>query len=105
MLSRTSPQTLVLDEVLDASTVAAVLRFRKNTRKTSSSNASIDLRRTRAIASGAWATLVYAIRDLNLHGHKVTVLAHKRLHSLLEITELVRHARIVIVGRVRSTAA
>jgi hypothetical protein len=92
-----APATLVLHEVLDASSCSEMRRFQKRTRRTPRCDAAIDLRKTRITASRPWATLVKIVRDLKLNGHAVTVVAGKRLVGLLEITGLARHARIVIV--------
>jgi hypothetical protein len=89
--------TLVFDEVLDAASCSAMRRFQKRARRAPNCDASIDLRRTRAVGAGAWATLVKAVCDLKRSGHEVTVVAGERLIGLLELTGLARHARIVIV--------
>ncbi len=96
--SRFSPTTtLVFDEVLDAGAAKAMRRFEKRARRTSQSDAAIDLRRTRSVASYAWGTLVKAIRDLSVSGHSVTVIAGERLRGLLQISDLVRFAHVIIV--------
>jgi anti-anti-sigma regulatory factor len=89
--------TLVFDEVLDATACSAMRRFQKRARRAPNCEASIDLRRTRAVGAAAWATLVKAVCDLKRSGHDVTVVAGERLIGLLELTGLARHARIVIV--------
>jgi hypothetical protein len=93
----TMPTTLVLDEVLDAASCSAMRRFQKRARRAPHCDAAIDLRRTRSTASQPWATLVKIVRDLARNGHTVTVVAGERLVGLLEITQMARHARIVIV--------
>lgn len=92
-----SPATLVFDEVLDADAAKAMRRFEKRTRQTSPSGAAIDLRRTRSVASNAWGTLVKAVRDLSQSGHTVTVIAGERLRGLLQVSDLVRFAHVIIV--------
>lgn len=89
--------TLVFDEVLGADACKAMRRFQKHAGRVSYSDAAIDLRRTRSVASTAWGTLIKAIRDLSENGHKVTVIAGKRLHGLLQISDVMRFAHIVIV--------
>jgi ABC-type transporter Mla MlaB component len=92
-----SPTTLVFDEVLDADAAKRMRRFERRARQTSRSDASIDLRRTRSVASNAWGTLVKAIRDLSAGGHTVTIIAGERLRGLLQVTDLVRFAHVIIV--------
>jgi hypothetical protein len=89
------PTTLVLDEVLDATSCRAMRRFQKNARRAPRCDAAIDLRRTRATASQPWATLVKIVRDLKRNDHAVTVLAGEGLIGLLEVTGLSRHARVI----------
>jgi ABC-type transporter Mla MlaB component len=92
-----SPATLVFDEVLDATAAKAMRRFEQRTRRTSQSEAAIDLRRTRSVASAAWATLVKGVRDLSQSGHNVTVIAGKRMQGLLQLSGIVRFAHVIIV--------
>jgi hypothetical protein len=60
-------------------------------------DAAIDLRRTRSVASTAWARVVGTIRDLHESGYTVTVIAGESLRRLLQISDLIRFAHIVIV--------
>ncbi len=91
------PTTLVFDEVLGADACKAMRRFQKRAQRVSYSDAALDLRRTRSVASTAWGTLVKAVRDLSQNGHKVTVIAGERLQGLLQLSDLMRFAHIVIV--------
>jgi anti-anti-sigma regulatory factor len=89
--------TLVFDEVLGADAAKAMRRFEKRARRTSPSDAALDLRRTRSVASNAWGTLVKAVKDLSQSGHTVTVIAGERLQGLLQISDLMRFAHVIIV--------
>jgi anti-anti-sigma regulatory factor len=95
--SNVSAATLVFDEVLDARAAKAMRQFERRARRTSQSDAAIDLRRTRSVASTGWGTLVKAVRDLSQSGHTVTVIAGERLRGLLQISDLVRFAHVIIV--------
>jgi anti-anti-sigma regulatory factor len=95
--TRPPASTLVLDEVLDAASCRAMRRFHKRARRAPRSAAAIDLRRTRAIGSVAWAILSKVVRDLARSGHAVTVLAEQRLARLLELSGFARHARVIIL--------
>jgi ABC-type transporter Mla MlaB component len=93
---QSTPTTLVFDEVLDAKAIRAMRRFERRNR-TSQADAALDLRKTRSVASAGWGTLVKAVRDLSQGGHRVTVIAGERLRRLLQISDLMRFAHIVIV--------
>ena len=93
----TVPATLVFDEVLDARAAKQIQRFERSARQTSQPEAAIDLRRTRSVASTAWGAVVGSIRNLSENGYNVTVIAGERLRKLLQISELVRFAHIIIV--------
>jgi anti-anti-sigma regulatory factor len=87
----------VFDEVLDAAACTAMRRFQRRAQRAPHSNAALDLRRTRAVASSAWGTIVKAIRDLRRSGHEVTVVAGARLRGLLELSGVFNHAHVIIV--------
>ncbi len=91
------PATLVFDEVLGLDACKAMRRFQRRAQRVSYSDAALDLRRTQSVASNAWGTLVKAVRDLSRNGHKVTVIAGERLQGLLQVSDLMRFADIVIV--------
>jgi ABC-type transporter Mla MlaB component len=90
--------TLVFDEVLDAKACRRMRRFQKEARRTPQADAAIDLRRTRSVASSAWAMLVKGIRDLSYGGARVTVIAGEGLQGLLQLSGIVRYARIIIAN-------
>ncbi len=94
----TSLPPLVFDEVLDARACRKVRRFQRQARRQPQADAAIDLRRTRSVASAAWATLVKTIRDLSHEGARVTVIAGDSLQGLVQVSGIVRHARIIIAN-------